>query len=758
MKKNLKEFFLRTLTDPVLIYMTVVMMSIMYHYGAAMTPVYGILSYISGWAFFRLFEYMQKHNLIGGILYIITALFVGRFSGYCIEAGRETYPLTWGIWFLTPQDALDYSFWYTFALFLLFDIFMASVIYYFTRVRYRIFMNFMIFIIPFAIYGKEYEKMPTYFIILMALGYILIMIYMRSLDETKGVTVVNKSDTWRSVAVFTVIFAVISSTIPKPEIEADRTVIETLINADQFTDRLIAMLNVFRDDTDGSQFRSTASDIPVYYVSADESLRLKTLTYTSYDFSTDKWSAGQLDEKDHRITPDMPMEMTGNGIYAEAILKAAQLDKDFAEKYNIDINTQLKIPQSKKVKIYSAVQSGKYAPVPQSSHTITRTTYAGRIGLTPTGLIKSFDGSFMQTNTFDYEYYPDIFFANDINKNFVHSLERDDYYDMTMQAESILSDEYVRIVDDDSESDEYIEYIGNLMLEMQFTQEYYETYLTDYLDYGNNERIKKFTEELTADCTTEYEKASKLRWYFYNNGYTYDTSFNTNGKNAEDFIFDTKTGVCYEYATAMTLMARSIGIPARYCEGFNMQTEFKSENARTNGYDIDYVVTAQDAHGFPELYLKGYGWLSFEPTMSDALAQEESSASANLSRAGLFMLILALLTLAGILLYPAISHRIFIKKNNKRDPNKAVYMMIHRLCRLYNVTEGNTARDAMKIIKDFSGADISESVLMFERAEYGGEKLDENCRQKSMEEYIAAYDALRQAKKENRRRKKEKRR
>ena len=224
-------------------------------------------------------------------------------------------------------------------------------------------MNFMIFIIPFAIYGKEYEKMPTYFIILMALGYILIMIYMRSLNENEKIKIVNKSDTWRSVAVFAVIFAVISSTIPKPEIEADRTVIETLINADQFTDRLVAMLNVFRDDTDGSQFRSTASDIPVYYVIADEPLRLKTLTYTSYDYSTDKWSAGKLDEKDETITPDMPLGITGNGIYAEAVLKAAQLDKSFAEKYNINTDTQLKIPQGpKKLKYIPAYKAENMLP------------------------------------------------------------------------------------------------------------------------------------------------------------------------------------------------------------------------------------------------------------------------------------------------------------------------------------------------------------------------------------------------------------
>ena len=45
---------------------------------------------------------------------------------------------------------------------------------------------------------------------------------------------------------------------------------------------------------------------------------------------------------------------------------------------------------------------------------------------------------------------------------------------------------------------------------------------------------------------------------------------------------------------------------------------------------------------------------------------------------------------------------------------------------------------------------VSETVSMFERAEYGEETLDESCRQKSMDDYINAYNALRETKKEQR--------
>ena len=162
-KKHLsaKAFLLRTLADPVLIYAAVTMTAIMYHYRSSLAIPYGIGAYVVGWLVFRIFDFINKHKLLGFAAYI--ALFIMFIFGVraSIEVGQSGYPISWGVWFLSPQDTVEYNSGYTFAIYLLFLIFMLSVIYYFTRVRYRIFMNFLIFIIPFAIYGKEFEKMPT---------------------------------------------------------------------------------------------------------------------------------------------------------------------------------------------------------------------------------------------------------------------------------------------------------------------------------------------------------------------------------------------------------------------------------------------------------------------------------------------------------------------------------------------------------------------------------------------------------------------
>ena len=137
-------------------------------------------------------------------------------------------------------------------------------------------MNFLIFIIPFAIYGKEYEQMPTLFIITLAAGYVLLMVRFRQLQDTENSKVVCRNELWKPVAVYTALFAAVAAIVPKPYIEADRTVLETLINADELTDRLDAMLNVFRNTNTAQQFRASVRDTPVYYAVSLFPLRIKT--------------------------------------------------------------------------------------------------------------------------------------------------------------------------------------------------------------------------------------------------------------------------------------------------------------------------------------------------------------------------------------------------------------------------------------------------------------------------------------------------
>ena len=75
---------------------------------------------------------------------------------------------------------------------------------------------------------------------------------------------------------------------------------------------------------------------------------------------------------------------------------------------------------------------------------------------------------------------------------------------------------------------------------------------------------------------------------------------------ADYFLFDLRRGYCDYFATAMVVLARSVGIPARLVTGY-----------ASGGYDVisaQFVVLEKDAHSWVEVYFPSYGWVEFEPT------------------------------------------------------------------------------------------------------------------------------------------------
>lgn len=71
-----------------------------------------------------------------------------------------------------------------------------------------------------------------------------------------------------------------------------------------------------------------------------------------------------------------------------------------------------------------------------------------------------------------------------------------------------------------------------------------------------------------------------------------------------DFLQD-GTGYCVQFASAMTIMARTLGIPARMSIGY-LPGSFGSDGVA--------VVRGKDAHAWPEVYFDDVGWVRFEPT------------------------------------------------------------------------------------------------------------------------------------------------
>lgn len=719
------------LGDVVLWYTVLIMTALMYHYRSNLALVYGVATLAIGIVLFRIFRYVAEHRFLGPLVYIVVLISFIFVARQCISIGSINYPIKFGLWFLTPQDALEYNAWFTLAIFFLFMIFMASVIYYFTRVRYRIFMNFLIFIIPFALYGKEYEKMPTIFIMLLAIGYIVIMINFRQLEADKKTVIIGKSSMWRSVAAYVVVFASIAAIVPKPEVTADRTFIEQMIAADALTDRFVEILAVFRDTTTNDNTRNNDDQRILYYAKGTEDLQLKLQTYSTYDYNKDSWSVTENDSKYWIKSTNGIITHERTGEILDVISYVAENDEKFALQYGLEEVdfSQLILPVNKTLRIQTITSRAQFAPVPTGFYSLSETSYVGELASTRSGSLGCTEGRFASYERFVYNYSnPHEFMMNTHNNALAKLMSRDDYYEILEYCADYLDNSNTRM---EIVADNHVLWSSGF---------------DAYLDYGDNEKIEALAREITEGLESDYDKALAIENYFHTNDFVYDLSYNkSSGENAEDFLFESKTGVCYEFASAMVLLSRAAGIPSRYCEGFSMSEHYENSN-----YDVNYVIKANAAHGFPELYIRGVGWVSFEPTISSILLENsDETATSKLTRAGILLFIAAILFLICVKLYPVVAHKLFLVVVKRREGSTAAIMIMHRICSLYKINSSYTSYEAAEIVRSVSGVDISHAAELFDRAAYGSSNITNEEKIKLTEIYIASYEGLRESKKKN---------
>ena len=117
---------------------------------------------------------------------------------------------------------------------------------------------------------------------------------------------------------------------------------------------------------------------------------------------------------------------------------------------------------------------------------------------------------------------------------------------------------------------------------------------------------------ISANAQTPYDRAKAIeRWLRTNIQYNEAIPAPPKGSDpVEWFLFERREGYCNYYASAMILMLRSQGIPARMAAGFAMGTWDADRGA--------YLVRERDAHTWVEVYFPGVGWVEFEPTADEA--------------------------------------------------------------------------------------------------------------------------------------------
>jgi transglutaminase-like putative cysteine protease len=118
--------------------------------------------------------------------------------------------------------------------------------------------------------------------------------------------------------------------------------------------------------------------------------------------------------------------------------------------------------------------------------------------------------------------------------------------------------------------------------------------------------LVQLANRITADAETPAAKAAAIQAYLRSNQFTYSTEpLPGSGYEAlQNFLLRDRRGYCEQFASAMAMMARVIGIPSRVSVGF-LPGEQDEEG---------WKVSIRDMHAWPELYFANYGWVRFEPT------------------------------------------------------------------------------------------------------------------------------------------------
>jgi len=122
---------------------------------------------------------------------------------------------------------------------------------------------------------------------------------------------------------------------------------------------------------------------------------------------------------------------------------------------------------------------------------------------------------------------------------------------------------------------------------------------------ANSDRFQALLDEITAGADTPYDTATRIETYLERTkNYSLDVQ-KPSGNVANEFLLEMDEGYCTYFATTMTVMLRSEGIPARVAVGYTTGQQVAED---------EYVVRGLNSHVWVEAYVPDHGWVTFDPT------------------------------------------------------------------------------------------------------------------------------------------------
>jgi transglutaminase-like putative cysteine protease len=153
------------------------------------------------------------------------------------------------------------------------------------------------------------------------------------------------------------------------------------------------------------------------------------------------------------------------------------------------------------------------------------------------------------------------------------------------------------------------------------------------------ERINQLAHLVMDKHNSTWEKANAVE-QFLGEHYSYTLNPKSPAKEGDfvdQFLFEQQEGYCDYFSTAMTIMLRSVGIPARWVKGFApgeiisiennsflQESALRLQASQVITYPV--IVRNRNAHSWVEVYISGIGWTAFDPTPQGVVAAAQHSS------------------------------------------------------------------------------------------------------------------------------------
>lgn len=138
--------------------------------------------------------------------------------------------------------------------------------------------------------------------------------------------------------------------------------------------------------------------------------------------------------------------------------------------------------------------------------------------------------------------------------------------------------------------------------------------------------VLALSRRLSRDASSPYEVVERVERYLNSSRFRYEEDVPDHRLPIVSFLEEDRAGYCQHFSGAMALLLRMAGIPARVSAGF---APGKRDDDRN-----EFVVTDLDAHSWVEVWFAGIGWVTFDPTPSDAPANSQAGAGGGILATG----------------------------------------------------------------------------------------------------------------------------